>query len=99
MGLLDLPPEFFANVMRLCADKDNVCGVSKQRVTCKTIKYFLDHKLFARMPVRAFTRAESKTARTLLKSLLLSKDTQVLFESIVKSMRRRHCPGKFKCML
>lgn len=33
IGLLDLPPEFFANVMRLCADKNNVCGVSKQRVT------------------------------------------------------------------
>ncbi|CAN9322137.1 unnamed protein product [Alternaria alternata] len=70
MGLLNLPPELFAKVIRLCVDKDNVREVSKQRLTCKTIKHYLDHELFSKMPVRAFTRAGSKSARTLLKNKL-----------------------------
>ncbi|CAN9243389.1 unnamed protein product [Alternaria alternata] len=51
MGLLDLPPELLTKVIRLCVDKDNVREVSKQRLNCKTIKYYLDHELFSKMPL------------------------------------------------
>lgn len=35
-------------------------------VYTEAIKYYLDHELFSKMPVRAFTRAGSKSARLIV---------------------------------
>jgi hypothetical protein len=43
MGLLNLPPELFAKVIRLCVDKDNVREVSKQRSTCSEFSRSASH--------------------------------------------------------